>query len=205
MLAGQRVLVLGGRCFLSVLQREQRKNVHTHVSVVQREGLCSVLFSTDGSHGGEEGCVCVCVCVCVGVGAAGVCSSSVCQQVNSPPFISDVGQMTGHTPLFTRSRSPYLSDYLFLLSLFHFLSLLLFLTCFKCLSRLLKPLFSFFFFNIESVVTRSTCSFAFFFFLPIFSRFKDGDLTAVNLPNCVSGWLSLVYKRRQKWSRLKRY
>ena len=81
--AGQRVPVLGGRCFLSVLQREQRKNVHTHVSVVQREGLCSVLFSTDGSHGGEEGCVCV--CVCVGGGAAGVCSSSVCQQVNSPP------------------------------------------------------------------------------------------------------------------------
>ena len=134
--------------------RGNRRKTCTHMWVLCK-GRASALycFQQMGVTGVRKGvCVCVCVCVCVGVGAAGVCSSSVCQQVNSPPFISDVGQMTGHTPLFTRSRSPYLSDYLFLLSLFHFLSLLLFLTCFKCLSRLLKPLFFFFFFLILNVL-----------------------------------------------------
>lgn len=51
-------------CFLSK-HRERRKNVHTHVSIVQREGPGYALFSTDGSRGGgwggdERGCVHVC-------------------------------------------------------------------------------------------------------------------------------------------------
>lgn len=41
------------------------KNVHTHVSIVQREGPGYALFSTDGScgagvRGSEGGCVHVC-------------------------------------------------------------------------------------------------------------------------------------------------
>lgn len=37
------------------------ENVRTHVSVLQREGSGTVLFSTDGSHGGGKGCVHVCI------------------------------------------------------------------------------------------------------------------------------------------------
>lgn len=49
---------------LCVLVERTEENVHTHVSVVQREGPGSVLFSTDGSQEGEGG---VCMCV-VGLG-----------------------------------------------------------------------------------------------------------------------------------------
>lgn len=86
-------------CFLSK-HREQRKNVHTHVSIVQREGPGYALFSTDGSRGGgERGCVHVCR------GGSGVCFFSVCQQANSPLIWA--AKMTGHTPVFARSLSPY--------------------------------------------------------------------------------------------------
>lgn len=66
---GQRVLLLGGSSS-SVFQR--KKNVHTHVSVVQREWRWYCFQQRAG-----KGCV-------HGGGPAGVCSSSVCQQVNSP-------------------------------------------------------------------------------------------------------------------------
>ena len=66
MLVGQCVLdAPSSPCYAA--QRTEGKNVRTHVSVVQREGPGSVLFSTDGSHGGGKGCVCVCVCVLGGL------------------------------------------------------------------------------------------------------------------------------------------
>lgn len=51
-------------CFLSK-HRERRKNVHTHVSIVQREGPGYALFSTDGSRGGGGGEMREGVCMCV--------------------------------------------------------------------------------------------------------------------------------------------
>lgn len=67
-----------GLCVLGLFpQRERRKNVHTHVSIVQREGPGYALFSTDGSG--------VCVHVCWGGGLLEcVFPSSVNKQ--SPPW-----------------------------------------------------------------------------------------------------------------------
>lgn len=64
-----------------VLVERTEENVCTHVSVVQREGPGSVLFSTDGSQGSEGGCV----HVCCGVGGMLECVLPVSVNNRTPP------------------------------------------------------------------------------------------------------------------------
>lgn len=96
-----------GQC---VLLERTEENVRTHVSVVQREGPGSVLFSADGSRGGW-GRVFACV-----LGALLECVLRV-----KSLFILAVSRMSakmmGHAPLFTHSLSPGVSVKLLLLSI----------------------------------------------------------------------------------------
>lgn len=64
-----------------VLVERTEENVCTHVSVVQREGPGSILFSTDGSQGSEGGCV----HVCCGVGGMLECVLPVSVNNRTPP------------------------------------------------------------------------------------------------------------------------
>lgn len=80
------------------------KRAHTCECCAEGGPWLRIVFNRWESGGMREG---VCMCVC----AAGVCSSSVCQQVNSPFILAasrTSAKMTGHTPLFTHSLSPYL-------------------------------------------------------------------------------------------------
>lgn len=116
-----------------VLLERTEENVRTHVSVVQREGPGSVLFSADGSRGGmREG-----VRMCVG-GTAGVCSSSVCLRVESLSVLAVPrmsAKMTGHAPLFTHSLN-YDSLYFCPLFSLHLLCLLSLFFCWIHCNRL---------------------------------------------------------------------
>lgn len=78
-------------------KRTEEKRAHTCEHCSEGGRWVRIVFNRWESERGA--------CACVLRGASGVCFSFICQQANSP--LITAATMTGHTPVFTRSLSPY--------------------------------------------------------------------------------------------------